>query len=151
MQGESGTGKELIARARRMDRVTQLAVVAAHEALTDAGGQAVSVEQEIRRGPIELPGEDADEYSRFVLANPAEADDDEDDLVPDAVRLVVLHQQGSTSLLQRRLKVGYSRASRLMDMMEEAGIVGPFTGSKARDVLVKPIDLPDLFGDESEA
>ena len=63
-------------------------------------------------------------------------DEDEDELVPEAVRLVVLHQQGSTSLLQRRLKVGYSRASRLMDRLEALGIVGPFMGSKARDVLV---------------
>jgi S-DNA-T family DNA segregation ATPase FtsK/SpoIIIE len=67
----------------------------------------------------------------------ADTDDgDEDDLVPDAVRLVVLHQQGSTSLLQRRLKVGYSRASRLMDRLEAIGVVGPFMGSKAREVLV---------------
>jgi S-DNA-T family DNA segregation ATPase FtsK/SpoIIIE len=71
----------------------------------------------------------------------------EDDLFADAVRVVVSHQSGSTSLLQRRLRIGYTRAGRLMDMMEEAGIVGPFTGSKARDVLVKPADLPDLFGD----
>jgi S-DNA-T family DNA segregation ATPase FtsK/SpoIIIE len=75
----------------------------------------------------------------------------EDDLFEDAVRVVVTHQSGSTSLLQRRLRIGYTRAGRLMDMMEEAGIVGPFTGSKARDVLVKPTDLPELFGDESEA
>jgi DNA segregation ATPase FtsK/SpoIIIE, S-DNA-T family len=73
----------------------------------------------------------------------------EDDLFDDAVRVVVTHQSGSTSLLQRRLRIGYTRAGRLMDMMEEAGIVGPFTGSKARDVLVKPADLPDLFGDEA--
>jgi S-DNA-T family DNA segregation ATPase FtsK/SpoIIIE len=75
----------------------------------------------------------------------------EDELFDDAVRVVVTHQSGSTSLLQRRLRIGYTRAGRLMDMMEEAGIVGPFTGSKARDVLVKPADLPDLFGDVSEA
>ncbi|MBD3221765.1 cell division protein FtsK [bacterium] len=72
----------------------------------------------------------------------------EDDLFEEAVRVVVTHESGSTSLLQRRLRIGYTRAGRLMDMMEEAGIVGPFTGSKARDVLVKPADLPDLFGDE---
>jgi S-DNA-T family DNA segregation ATPase FtsK/SpoIIIE len=63
-------------------------------------------------------------------------DGDDDELVPEAVRLVITHQQGSTSLLQRRLKVGYSRASRLMDRLEGLGVVGPFMGSKARDVLV---------------
>ncbi|MHB8078789.1 MAG: DNA translocase FtsK, partial [Candidatus Krumholzibacteriia bacterium] len=65
----------------------------------------------------------------------------EDDLFEAAKRVVVLHQSGSTSLLQRRLRVGYTRAGRLMDMLEEAGIVGPFTGSKAREVLLRPEDL----------
>ncbi len=68
-----------------------------------------------------------------------------DDLFDDAVRLVVTHQQGSISLLQRRLKVGYSRAARLIDEMEQAAIVGPFTGSKAREVLVDETYLDGLF------
>jgi len=63
-------------------------------------------------------------------------DSGNDDLFSEAVSLVITHQQGSISLLQRRLKVGYSRAARLIDQMEQTGVVGPFTGSKAREVLV---------------
>ena len=61
---------------------------------------------------------------------------DTDELFHEAVSLVITHQQGSISLLQRRLKIGYSRAARLIDEMEQAAVVGPFTGSKAREVLV---------------
>jgi DNA segregation ATPase FtsK/SpoIIIE, S-DNA-T family len=57
-----------------------------------------------------------------------------DELFEEAARIIVRHQQGSVSLLQRRLKVGYSRAARLVDELEAAGIVGPFDGSKAREV-----------------
>ncbi len=60
-----------------------------------------------------------------------------DDLFDEAARLVVRHQQGSVSLIQRRLKVGYSRAARIVDELEMAGIVGPFDGSKARAVLLE--------------
>ena len=65
-----------------------------------------------------------------------DGDGSSDELFNDAVALVITHQQGSISLLQRRLKVGYSRAARLIDQMEQTGVVGPFTGSKAREVLV---------------
>lgn len=63
-------------------------------------------------------------------------DDEElDALFADAARIVVMHQQGSASLLQRKLKLGYNRAGRLVDQLEGMGIIGPFKGSKARDVL----------------
>jgi len=63
--------------------------------------------------------------------------DTRDELFEEAAELVVRHQQGSVSLIQRRLKVGYSRAARIIDELEAAGIVGPFDGSKARQVLVE--------------
>jgi len=63
--------------------------------------------------------------------------DDKDPLFDDAARVIVRHQQGSVSLLQRRLKLGYSRAARIVDQLEEAGIVGPNDGSKAREVIVE--------------
>jgi len=60
-----------------------------------------------------------------------------DALFDEAAKLIVRHQQGSTSLIQRKLKLGYNRAGRLIDQLEAAGIVGPFEGSKAREVLIQ--------------
>ena len=62
---------------------------------------------------------------------------DRDPLFEEAARLIVQNQIGSTSLLQRRMKLGYNRAGRLMDQLEAAGVVGANQGSKARDVLIK--------------
>jgi S-DNA-T family DNA segregation ATPase FtsK/SpoIIIE len=62
--------------------------------------------------------------------------DDKDPMFEDAARVVVMHQQGSTSLIQRRLKLGYNRAGRIMDQLEAAGVVGPNAGSKAREVYI---------------
>ncbi len=73
--------------------------------------------------------------------------DGRDTLFCEAVRIVIHHQQASVSLLQRRLKVGYSRAGRILDQLEQAGIVGPFEGSKAREVTILPDDL-EVFLDD---
>lgn len=74
-----------------------------------------------------------------------------DALFEEAARVIVNHQQGSTSLIQRKLKLGYNRAGRLIDQLEAAKIVGPFEGSKAREVLIKdPMSLEQLLNDLKE-
>jgi DNA segregation ATPase FtsK/SpoIIIE, S-DNA-T family len=67
-----------------------------------------------------------------------------DVLLPEATELVIRHKQGSVSLLQRRLGIGYQRAARLMDQLEATGVVGPYDGSKAREVLVDKSYLEKL-------
>ncbi|MDZ7691816.1 MAG: DNA translocase FtsK [Balneolaceae bacterium] len=62
--------------------------------------------------------------------------EDIDELFEAAAKVIVIHQQGSVSLLQRKLKIGYNRAGRIIDQLYNAGIVGPYQGSTARDVLV---------------
>jgi S-DNA-T family DNA segregation ATPase FtsK/SpoIIIE len=76
---------------------------------------------------------------------------DRDPLFEEAARMIVQHQQGSASLLQRRLKLGYNRAGRLIDQLEAAGIIGPFEGSKAREVKVKdPMALEQFLNDDNK-
>jgi S-DNA-T family DNA segregation ATPase FtsK/SpoIIIE len=98
------------------------------------------IQKQPKPGELELPSvqeEKSDEFNGLLNG-------ERDPLYYEALRLVVTHQQGSISLLQRRLRVGYSRAARLIDELEAAGIVGPFTGSKAREVLVDENYLEDL-------
>ncbi|MGA1465083.1 MAG: DNA translocase FtsK, partial [Balneolaceae bacterium] len=74
--------------------------------------------------------------------------DDIDDLIVDAAKVVVLHQQGSVSLLQRKLKIGYNRAGRIIDQLFSAGIVGPYQGSTAREVRAEnEEDLQEMLDD----
>lgn len=82
--------------------------------------------------PMKLPSA----FEKKKVSNAA-GGGERDELFEEAAKIIVRHQQGSVSLLQRRLKVGYSRAARLVDELEAVGIVGPFDGSKAREVLVE--------------
>ena len=92
----------------------------------------------------EYTGDTADDTLDVDLAK-------RDDLFEDAARLVVSHQQGSTSLIQRKFSIGYNRAGRIIDQLEAAGIVGPFEGSKARQVLIQDdLSLEHVFNGLNE-
>ncbi len=130
------------------------------EQLVGRGDMLLSMNSEITR--IQCPFLDTEEVERicdyvgsqrgyasaYLLPDYEEDQEDRSDvdlgekdpMFEEAAHLVVAHQQGSTSLIQRKLKLGYNRAGRLMDQLEAAGIVGPFEGSKARAVLV-----PDAY------
>ena len=93
------------------------------------------------------------EYSENVMdsierANMPDAEkgdrDLEDELLPDAIELVVQAQQASVSMLQRRFRIGYNRAARIIDMMEDRQIVGPSDGSRPRQVLISEEDLMNM-------
>ena len=83
-------------------------------------------------------------------SKPLQYDPAADAVYREAIKVVVKHKQGSVSLLQRRLGIGYQRAARLIDQLEENGIVGPYDGSKAREVLVDEDYLEEMFSDEVE-
>jgi DNA segregation ATPase FtsK/SpoIIIE, S-DNA-T family len=106
------------------------------------------IEHQPGPGPFTLPSV---EQSTMPEERELESVEDMDDLFEEAARIIVRSQQGSVSLLQRKLSVGYTRAARIVDQLEEAGIVGPFEGSKARAVLVESeIQLDDLLNAQKQ-
>jgi S-DNA-T family DNA segregation ATPase FtsK/SpoIIIE len=78
-------------------------------------------------------------------------DPDQDDLLGDAIATVVQMGTASTSMLQRRMRVGYTRAGRLIDMMERRGVISGYEGSKARQVLITEADLPRVLENLADA
>ncbi|HED31799.1 MAG TPA: DNA translocase FtsK [Prosthecochloris aestuarii] len=112
------------------------------EAITTFIGRQDGLKQ-----PYELPRPDIkDKNGSPSYSSPGGSDRDaRDPMFEEAAHLVVLHQQGSVSLLQRRLKLGFSRAARVMDQLEANGIVGPAEGSKPREVLIESRDSLELL------
>ena len=98
-------------------------------------------DDEVVSQPVQLNGKGG------VVADAGPANDADDSMWEDAVRVVIEGRKASTSLLQRRLRIGYGRAARLIETMEEQGIVGPADGVRPRDVLVSSMD--EVFGNPS--
>jgi S-DNA-T family DNA segregation ATPase FtsK/SpoIIIE len=81
--------------------------------------------------------------------DPKASEEPDDELLPEAASFVVATQQASVSAVQRRFRVGYSRAGRIIDALERKGVVGPYEGSKARSVVATELDLEGIFARDS--
>ena len=105
-------------------------------------------EEEVENVVNFLKGQHLTNYNEDIIEvvhNTAEIEcSDSDVLLPDAIKLVVDEGQASISMLQRKLKVGYARAARIVDEMEERGIIGGYEGSKPRKVLITKEELEDI-------
>ncbi len=104
-----------------------------------------------RQGEPEFEAEllEAREAAGEEALNEDDLDPDRDELLEDAVRLVVQTETASVSMIQRRLRVGYTRAGRLIDMLERRGVISGYEGSKPRQVLISEADLPRVLGEPS--
>jgi DNA segregation ATPase FtsK/SpoIIIE, S-DNA-T family len=122
---------------------------------------AFITEEEIARITGHWAKQGEPEFEAELLETPAETGDegrgeedfdpDSDDLLDEAIRLVVQTETASVSMIQRRLRVGYTRAGRLIDMLERRGVISGYEGSKPRQVLITQADLPRVLGGGEEA
>jgi len=99
------------------------------------------VEYLVKNSSEELPGDisfEAEQSKNSIFESTSDSEDAEDDLYEDAREVVVNAGKASTSYLQRKLRIGYARAARLMDILEEKGVIGPGEGAKPREVLIRP-------------
>ena len=109
--------------------------------------EVTSVVREIKEGNETNYDEEAIEKVEENVESPSEASDDEDELIDEAIKLIINENTASVSMLQRKLKIGYARAGRIIDQLEQRGVVGGYEGSKPRKVLV---DRSYLEGEENE-